>query len=569
MKKSKLNMAADIFFPVALVIYSLLLVNQGITVTDTGYNYANFVNFHSLDNMWKFSTYYATALGYFFTRLPGGMTLLGLNIYTGLIKTAIALCIYYACVKGLKLRKDLTFFAELVALGFCWCPTALIYNYLTYLLFNLGAFLLLMAVRDEKPKYYVLAGVALGFNVLVRLPNLAEMALIFALWFCCIFKKIPFVDILKKTGLCIAGYAAGLLVGLLGIFIKHGPSAYFDGILRMISMPSDNGAYTVGSMVMNMYYNYRNNLKWLLLACCFVVLGTLFYLIVGKKIPMVKKILFTLASLSIIAIYYKCGVFNLSYYNYSSMYTIGIIFLMMSGAMALYVMFFGKEDHVFRMHAMIAGILIVVTPLGSNNVQYSSLNNLFLVMPFVLECIRRLFLFCRQAQKKPGRFSAEPLLIVLSVLTLFTAVQGVLFGACFVFRDGTNGEKRIAQVADNSVLVHMVTNEKNAAELSDLNAYLTAEGLKGSEALLYQDVPGLSFFMDLKPAISTVWPDLDSFSGEVFDQELSALEASGSKPPVITGKIEDETNPKVQRLRQYLQTLGYEQTYDKGYSVYR
>ena len=53
--KTRINKVCNLLMPVLLVVYSLLLVNQGVTVTDTGYNYGNFVNFDSLDGMWKLS----------------------------------------------------------------------------------------------------------------------------------------------------------------------------------------------------------------------------------------------------------------------------------------------------------------------------------------------------------------------------------------------------------------------------------------------------------------------------------------------------------------------------------
>ena len=56
----------DILFPLVLVWFSLMHIAEGITVTDTGYNYGNFVFFQSLDDMWKFSTYLANVLGAFF-----------------------------------------------------------------------------------------------------------------------------------------------------------------------------------------------------------------------------------------------------------------------------------------------------------------------------------------------------------------------------------------------------------------------------------------------------------------------------------------------------------------------
>ena len=40
-----------ILFPVILVLFALMHIGEGITVTDTGYNYGNFISFDSLDDM--------------------------------------------------------------------------------------------------------------------------------------------------------------------------------------------------------------------------------------------------------------------------------------------------------------------------------------------------------------------------------------------------------------------------------------------------------------------------------------------------------------------------------------
>lgn len=197
MKKTK-SFMKKLGFPILLLVYSLFLVNQGITVTDTGYNYGNFVNFDSLDVMWKFSTYLANVVGSLFTKLPLGETMIGLNIYTGLIKAFTSIIIYYICVYEFDMKSCLVFLSQLMALGYCWCPTALLYNYCTYLLFDLGAILICIAAKRNKFRYYLIAGICLGLNVMVRLPNLAEIALIFAVWYYSFVTKDNFIVFLKK-----------------------------------------------------------------------------------------------------------------------------------------------------------------------------------------------------------------------------------------------------------------------------------------------------------------------------------------------------------------------------------
>ena len=184
------NNITRILFPIILVIYALMNINEGVTVTDTGYNYANFIYFDSMDDMWKFSTYLSSAIGAMLTKLPLGQSMLGLNFYTGLFKVFSALLAYFFFLKVCKFRREVVFVGEMIALGFCWCPTALIYNYLTYLLFCVGAMCIYVALIKEKRKYFILAGIALGLNVFVRLPNVAEVALIVVVWFAAVLGVI-------------------------------------------------------------------------------------------------------------------------------------------------------------------------------------------------------------------------------------------------------------------------------------------------------------------------------------------------------------------------------------------
>ncbi len=120
-------------FPLLLLIYPLLLVRQGIDVSDTTYSLGYYRFMGEMDITWVLATYLANVAGAFLMKLPMGNTLLGMNLYTGLLAGAIALICYYGLSKWLPAW--LAFFGEVIALSLCWCPTTILYNYLTYLFF--------------------------------------------------------------------------------------------------------------------------------------------------------------------------------------------------------------------------------------------------------------------------------------------------------------------------------------------------------------------------------------------------------------------------------------------------
>lgn len=55
------------------------------------------------------------------------MSLVGMNFYTGLFASLLALLGYWFCTRRLKLQTGIVFLGELIALSLCWCPTALLY----------------------------------------------------------------------------------------------------------------------------------------------------------------------------------------------------------------------------------------------------------------------------------------------------------------------------------------------------------------------------------------------------------------------------------------------------------
>ena len=285
------NLLENIFV-VVLAFYPLRHIHWGLDLWDTGYNYANFeyMGTEHMDSMWLFSTYLANVAGHFLSGLGSGHTLAGMNLYTGLFVSLLALTGFFFCTRVLKLPVGIAFVGEIMAVSLCWCPTALLYNYLTYVFLLACVILLYLGLTREKKWFLFAAGVCLGANVLVRFSNLPEMALILAVW---AYDVILERD-LKKSGMenrpesfwgrtgrhtlwCLLGYLAALALLLLNIHMEYGLGAYVEGIKRLFAMTNTAVDYKASSMLLGMIHIYVDHLYWVVRIAAILVGGALLF----------------------------------------------------------------------------------------------------------------------------------------------------------------------------------------------------------------------------------------------------------------------------------------------------
>ena len=136
------------------------MATQGVDVSDSTYSPGNYMFPETVGEVWLLSTYLSNLIGEGILLLPGADTLLGLNIYTGLIISATALVAYYG------LRRDFNpvamWLGEILAVNLNWCPKGILYNTLTYFFFTAAAVLIFKAIKGRNALYLVTAGICLG-----------------------------------------------------------------------------------------------------------------------------------------------------------------------------------------------------------------------------------------------------------------------------------------------------------------------------------------------------------------------------------------------------------------------
>lgn len=521
----------------AIFLYAFRNVNQGIDVTDTGYHFSNFLYMSDMDPMWIFSTYLASILGNFFTKLPGGDTLLGLNIYTALIPALLGGTTFIFFTKVINLKKVVAFVAVVVAMSLCWCPTTCVYNYLTYLFFGVGAMLLYQGLIRDSSIYLVLAGGCLGINVLVRFPNLAEAALIVTVWFACLIRKDKLKEYFVKTGWCLLGYVLGLAVIFVQIGLQYGIGEYVSGIIRLLGMTGDASDYTLYSMLYNLLQAYIFSGRWVAVMAFCVGLGILGYMVWPGRLQKLKLAGYGVCCIILVRWFYAQGMFSLAYDGYGSIFNWSAVTIILALLLGLWLICSRKVSDKDKILSAIVIVVIGITPLGSNNQLYANINNMFLVVPFVCYALGKIWGMARVKEWKLGKYTLQisswPFIIMTGVCLFMLCLQSMLFGNVFVFRDGV---PRDSMVTNIPAVAYMETTVENAAELEELGAYVTEAGLTGRSVILFGDVPALSGYLRM-PFVMSPWPDLASYSNQTFETELAKVAANmeNNRPVMIFG----------------------------------
>lgn len=557
---------------VVLAFYPLRHIQLGLDLGDTGYNYANFQYMDHVDPMWLFSTYLTNGVGNLLTRLPGADTLMGMNLYTGLSASMLALMGYFFCTRKLRMPRAIAFLGEMLALSLCWCPTASFYNYMTYLFFLSSSIFLYLGLTTEKKRSLFWAGVFLGANVLVRFSNLAEMGMVLAVW---AYDFIAYRSEKKEdagaregfwprtvrhTLWCLAGYVAALAVLLGYIHIRYGIGEYAAGIGRLFAMTDKATKYKPTAMIMGILWRYIETMYWVVRIGIIMAGGMVMFMVAGwlealavrrggasgesgglvgfgRIIHVGVRVLWAAVCIAMIGWLYMRGFASLLFYSYDSIWHSGPLFLLLVMFIAA-VRIFHRDSPVEE--KLLGGMLILIillTSIGSNNDIRPSLNNLFLAAPYALWESWRFLRYVGDKRVKGGLVLASfPAKGILTAILAICFFQFGGFGVKFAFCEGTGIQEASAVVENNAVLRNIKMSPQRARWMTEISAYVEENGLQGQEVILYGDIPSISYYLQM-PSAFNPWSDLDSYSLQTMERDMAQLEAEitekGREEPVI------------------------------------
>lgn len=594
MQRNKHYSILESLYVLVLGLYPMRHIYIGLDLWDTGYNYANFqyMGTEHMDSMWLFSTYLANVVGNFLTKLPAADSLAGMNLYTGLFVSILALMGYLFCTRKLNIPPLVAFIGEFVAISLCWCPTALLYNYLTYVLFLGCVIFLYKGLVDERKWCLFAAGICLGTNVLVRFSNLPEAAMIVAVWAYGVIEALEYKaakrDVIgskaavqakdegeskkgksgawkrtvSRTLWCLGGYLSALVVLFGYIGIRYGLDSYVEGIQRLFAMTDNATDYKATSMLIGMVDTYVSNLYWLLRVGIIVLVGMFGWFVAGLLKRNVKwlannaklqKIMDGICYIAcvgfavamILWLYYRefC---SWAFYSYDSMLRPAILFLMLAMLMGVVRVFQRKVSKEEKLISGMVVLVILLTSIGSNNEVFPSINNLFVAAPYTFwQCAKfvgnvkaKEVMFGKGSAKRQfgillHSFPAKSIMVAFLAMFMF---QSSVFGAKFVFAEATGVQNTTATVNNNEILKGIQMSPERAEWMTAISAYVADNDLRGREVILYGDIPSLSYYLQM-PSAFNPWSDLESYSEAqmelVLVQLAEEIDGQAQKHPVV------------------------------------
>lgn len=515
-----------VWLGLATFAWSMLFVWQGLDFTDMGFWLTGYQQFYAHpDSMWA-TCWLSNFIGHW-TGFALGGSVLAYRLGDVVVITVSAIISYQllACQFGpsrpLAAMVLLTvFFTRLF--GGNWIG----YNELTALFYLAAAALLFFGLIGNRKLLVLLAGIVLGANVFVRFPNVLGVTLVTAIWLHAWAYRWTLRDALVGSGWFLGGFTLGVAL-IWGLIVLHGHEAiYFQSISAMFGMATDTGSHHAGSGLLKRFVS--DHVLAFRKALYIGIMG-------GCLANWVSKQKLILASVVILAAAW------LLFYD---MYVRGHWLWCVPGicyVVLLSIVFLrSRKDPPLALLAFIAGMVLLLAPLGSNNGILISVFGMWLALPLTLIWLwrssDRVFQLWFKASgdgvESNGEFSmnARGFRVFAIMFVLALLFQSLASAWSHTFRDSRNRFAMTHSIA-HPLLVGTYTTAERAKVVTELLEAMSYFTKPGDEVVAYNTIPTAHFLTETYPWLGVSWPDFESY--EKIAALIRQKEKTGAKLPCI------------------------------------
>lgn len=512
-----------IWLGLATFVLSMLFVWQGLDFTDMGFWLTGYQQFYSYPESIGFSVCW---LSYFIGHWVGvafGGGVLAYKLGYVAVVTLSAMVAYRLLASQLGYSRILAAMVLLTVfftrgLGGNWID----YNDLTALFYLVGAGLLFWGLTGNRKLLVMLAGIVLGANVFVRFPNLLGITLISAIWLQAWIYRWALRGLLVWSAWFLGGFALGMAL-IWGLIALHGHEAiYFQGIQMIFGLAADDSSHHPGWGLLKRFIS--DHVRAFAEAFSIGVIGVWIANWVGKQQKHIALV--TVLFCALLLAY----VINIR--DHWHWFVPGICYVVLLSIVFLEL----RKETALALLSFIAGMLLLLVPLGSNNGIYNAMFGMWLALPLTLTWLWQkattLTLWRGNGLEPKGQFSidAKGFHVFAITITLTLLFQSLILAWRHTHDDNENRLSMTYPIA-HTLLVGTYTTAERAKVVTELLDAMSHFAKPGDEMLTYNAIPTLHFLTETHPWLGDPWQDY--VNAKKIATQIRLKEQTGAKLPNI------------------------------------
>ena len=520
---------------------SMLFVWQGLDFSDMGFWLTGYQQFYTHPDTMDFQSvcWLTTFIGHWVGLALGG-SVMAYKLGYVVVVTSSAIIAYQLLASQLGRSRMLaamvllTVFFTKVKFG-NWIG----YNELTALFYLAGAALLFWGLVNNRKLLVVLAGIVLGANTFIRLPNLLGITLVSAVWLQAWAYRWSSRDVLTRSFVFLGGFSLGVAL-VWGLIVLNGQQAiYFQGIQAIFDLALNANSHHPGSGLLRGFI--IGHIKAFGAAFSIVIIGIWIANWVSKQKILIASVVILIGALL---------VFYIIYVRWKWIYCVpGICYIVLLSIVFLE----SKKNPSLALLAFIAGMILLLAPLGSNLGISNSVYGMWLALPLTLISLWRVsdlaFSFSFKLRgdgfEPNGKFSMETRGFHVFAITIVLALlfQTLVSAWQHTFYDNKNRFTMTHSIA-HPLLAGTYTTAERAKVVTELLEAMSHYSKPGDEILALNSIVALYFLTETHPWLGISWPDYES--PERIATLIRTKEQTGARLPVIvraTGSIYDNSWP--------------------------
>jgi hypothetical protein len=550
------------FLFIAIFAYQLLHIWWGIDFSDTGFNATFFQQIFDepASVQYNFPYWLTGVIGGLWVAVFGTLGLLGIRLLGILLFTGMVMLVH-ALLKphfgGPHLRAGLA--CEVLLLGPTTAFFGLEYNLLTALCFTLGSLLIFRGLTHNSRGSLFAAGVVLGLNVFVRLPNVVYVAMIAPALYFGWSRRRPLRDAITPAGIILLGFVVAVCAVLLLMRAVGHFDLYIDSLRRLRDLAASGQSHGLMVMVKTMATQYLTLAGVLVATLAFVWT----YAMVARRAWRVAVGFLAVAGLWLF----------MSMYAQNDFLTLNLVYV----AIALVTLVCAQalldpaSNPEVKFLFLLALMQVALSPLGSdhgfiNQRGFAIVIGLPAAIAYVLnrDSYGLVPSWLRDvARDARTRFRAKQSLVIAAMAV------SLLAGWVFTYCEGRWKHTLVFPIR-SPLAPFIFSSRERATAVNELLAESARYVGENDYALAYDEMPMFYYLTRTRPFLYGLWPKL--FDDEVFRQTLEAsfsekrilpviirqrVSTWGNWPAEVPADYDRISNGRNRYLREFQQRHGY------------